>query len=63
MLAGFGAVAPVVEPAQLGQAVIAGFAREVIQGVAQEVDVAALPARLGQRLGQGAFVPGRDGRR
>jgi len=46
VLAGFGAVAPVAEPALLGQAVISGLAREVLQSVAQEVDVAALPGGL-----------------
>ena len=44
-------VAPVVEPAQLLQAVVVGLARQMVEGVAQEVDVAALerPPRAGPR--------------
>ena len=39
-------LAPVVDPAQLLQAVVVGPARQMIQRIAQEVHVAALPGRL-----------------
>ena len=45
--------AAVVKPAQLLQAVVVGLARQVIEGVAQEVDVAALEGGLGQDLADG----------
>lgn len=47
---GLGEVAPVVEPAQFLQAVVAGLARQVVEGVAEEVNVAALVGGLGQDL-------------
>ena len=43
---GFLQVAPVVQPAQLRQAVVVGLARQVVERVAQEVHVATLPDRL-----------------
>ena len=46
---------PVVEPAQFGEAVVSLFARKVIECVAQEVHVAALPIRFGQGLHDGAL--------
>ena len=45
--------AAVVKPAQLLQAVVVGLARQVIEGVAQEVDVAALERGVGQDLADG----------
>ena len=43
-------VAPIVDPAQLLQAVVVSFARHVIESVPKEVHVAALPGRLGENL-------------
>ena len=43
-------VPPVVDPAQLLQTVVVRLARQVVQGVAQEVHVAALPGRFRQNL-------------
>jgi len=40
----------VVEPAQLRQAVVIGLAGQVIKGVAEEVDVAALEGGFGKDL-------------
>ena len=45
--------AAVVKPAQLLHAVVVGLARQVIEGVAQEVDVAALEGGVGQDLADG----------
>ena len=39
-------VSPVVEPAQLLQAVVVGLAREMVEGVAEEVHVASLDGGL-----------------
>ena len=58
VLAGFGAVAPVVEPAQFGQAVIGSLAGQMTLCVAQKVDVAALPCGLGKHLGDGPLEAG-----
>jgi hypothetical protein len=58
LLAGFDDVPQVVEPAELGQAVVVGPAGKVVEGVAQEVDVAALPGGFGQDFGNGAFEAG-----
>ena len=46
-------IAAVVEPAQLLQAVVVGLARQVVEGVPEEVDVAALEGGLGQDLADG----------
>ena len=43
-------VAAVVEPSQFPQAVVVGLARDVVEGVAREVDMAALPGGLGKNL-------------
>ena len=45
-----GDIAPVVDPAQLLQAIVVDLARQVVERVAQEVHVAALPRRLRQHL-------------
>src|SRR5580693_2952940 len=42
--------APVVQPAQLLQTIIVGLARQMVEGVAQKVDVASLEGCLGQDL-------------
>jgi hypothetical protein len=47
---GLGEVAPVVQPAQLAQAIVVHLARHVVQGLPKEVDVAAPPSRLSQDL-------------
>ena len=46
-------VSPVVEPAQFLQAVVVGLARQMVEGVAQEVHVAALDGRFGEDLADG----------
>src|SRR5450631_2634285 len=43
----------VIEPAQFLQAVVVGLARQVIEGVAEEVDVAALESGFGKHLADG----------
>jgi hypothetical protein len=43
----FDPVAAGVEPAQLLQAIVIDFARDLVQGVAQKVDIAALPDGFG----------------
>jgi len=48
ILAGFLRVPPIINPAQLLQAIIVSFARQVVERIAQEVNVAALPDCLGQ---------------
>lgn len=58
MAAGFGDFVQIVEPAQFQQTVVGVFARQVVERVAQKVDVATLPVRLGQRLHRGAFEAG-----
>jgi hypothetical protein len=45
--------AAVVEPAQLLQAIVIGLAGQVVEGVPEEVDVAALEGGLGQDLADG----------
>ena len=55
VLSGLDAIAPIVEPAQFGQAIVVGFARKMIQSVAKEVDVTALPAGLRPHFGHGAL--------
>lgn len=39
---GFRGITPVVEPAEFLPAVIVGLAREIIQGIAQEMDIRVL---------------------
>jgi len=51
--AGFLGRAAIVEPAQLLQAVVVGLAGQVVEGVPEEVDVAALEGGLGQDLADG----------
>ena len=51
-------VVPVVDPAQFDQAIIRLLARQVIERVAQEVDVTPLPIGFGQRLHNRAFESG-----
>lgn len=58
VLACFCGVAAVVEPAQFGEAIVVGFAREMVEGVAQKVDVAALPCGLGEDFCDGTFEAG-----
>ena len=53
VLAGLFDRAAVVEPAQFLQAVVVGLAGQMIEGVAQEVDVAALEGGFGQDLADG----------
>ncbi len=43
----------VVEPAQFLQSVVVGHARQMVEGVAEEVDVAALEGDLGKDLADG----------
>ena len=57
VLARLGELAAVVEPAQLLQAVVVGLARQVVERVAQEVHVAALPGRRGQDLADRPLQP------
>ena len=45
-----GNLAPIVKPAQLSQTVVVHPARHIVERVAQEVHIAALPGRLGQDL-------------
>lgn len=54
--AGLGRVAALVKPAQCGEAIVVGFARKIVEGVAQKVDAAALPCGFGQDLCEGAFA-------
>ena len=44
---GLGEIAPVVQPAELAQAVVVDLARHVVERIAQEVHVTALPCGLG----------------
>ena len=46
-------ILPVIRPAQLLQAVVVGLAREMVQGVAEEVHVASLYGRLRENLADG----------
>ena len=52
-----GEIPAVIEPAQLLQAVVVGLVRQVIQGISQEVNVAALPCRFGHDLGDRVLQP------
>jgi hypothetical protein len=56
-------ISPVVEPAQLLQAVVVGLARQMVQGVAEEVHIASLDGRLGQDLADGRAKAGAIERR
>ena len=58
VLAGFGGIAAVVKPAQFGEAIVVGFAREMVECVAQKVDVTALPSGFREDFGDGAFEAG-----
>ena len=49
--------AAVVEPAQLLQAIVVGLARQVVEGVAEEVDVASLEGGLGETSRMAARSP------
>jgi hypothetical protein len=40
---GFGGVAPVVEPSQLNEAIVAAFAWQIVEGIAQEMHVVRQP--------------------
>ena len=42
---------------QLLQAVVVGLTGQVIQRIAEEVDIAPLPGGIGQHLGEGFFEP------
>src|ERR1700726_2610895 len=53
----FGQIAAGVEPAQLLQAVVIDLARYVVQGVAKEMDIAALPDGYGQDLTNRCLKP------
>src|SRR5580700_7336697 len=50
LAAGFGQIAAGVEPAQLVQAVVVDLARDGVQRVTQEMDIAALPDGVRQDL-------------
>src|SRR4029077_10252568 len=56
--AGLLEVSPVVEPAQLLQAVVVGLARQMVQSVAEEVHVTSLAGRLGEDLADGCAQAG-----
>ena len=47
---GLGQVAPIIEPAQLDQAVVVGLARQMVARVPHEMHVSPLPDRLRQNL-------------
>ena len=44
---------PIAEPAQFLQAVVVGLARQMVEGVTEEVDVAALEGGFGKHLPDG----------
>ena len=50
-------IPPVVQPAQLLEAVVVGLTGEIIQRITEEVDIAPLPGGIGQHLGEGFFEP------
>lgn len=50
-------IAPVLEPAQFLQAGAVGRTRNPVEGIAQEVHVAALPQGGGQGVSHGFFRP------
>ena len=49
----FSQIAAGIEPAQLLQAIVIDFARYIVQGVAQEMDIAAPPDGFGQDFAKG----------
>jgi hypothetical protein len=55
---GFPQIAPVVDPAQLLQAIVIGFAWQVVERVPQEMHVAALPGRFGKHFADGLLQTG-----
>src|SRR5208337_2031632 len=50
VLLGLAEITPVINPAKLLEAVIICLSRQVIQGVSQEMNIAALPNRFWQNL-------------
>jgi hypothetical protein len=50
-----GGVAAVVEPAQFCEAIVVGFAREIVECIAKEMNVAALPCGLWEDFSDGAL--------
>ena len=50
-------LAAVVEPAQLAKAIVIGLARNIIERVAQEMHITALPDRLGKNLADRGLEP------
>ena len=48
--AGFLGVAPIVKPSQFDQAIVGDFAGQIVERVAQEMHVAALPVGFGQHF-------------
>ena len=50
-------IPPVVQPAQLRKTVVVGITGQVIQRIAEEMDIAPLPGGIGQHLGEGFFEP------
>ena len=57
VLLGLFEVAPVVEPAQLLAAVIVGLARQIVESIAEEMHVAALPDRFWEQLRTARLIP------
>ena len=57
VLLGFFEVAPVVEPAQLLAAVVVSLAGQIVERIAEEVNVAALLDRFREELSDGPFDP------
>ena len=55
---GFGEITAVVQPAQLAQAVVVDLAGHIVERVAQEVHVTALPCGLRQDLDDRLAEPG-----
>jgi hypothetical protein len=50
VLLGFGQIAAVIEPPQFLQAVVVGLSRHMVESIAQEVHIAALPGGLREDL-------------
>ena len=57
VLMGFFEISSIVNPAQFLQAVVISFAGEMIHGIAQKMDVAALPQRLRQDFSDRLLEP------
>ena len=51
-------IVPVIEPPELLPAIVIGLPGQIVEGVTEEVDVAALPHGLGQQLAHRALEPG-----